>query len=156
MRTSRWSPKQKVRNGQKVGREFRASDLEVCRLLSYARTPWGYKNLPTNYFPILLKRGEQSVKRRLTRLCEPPSPYLFRPPQAKNNFRPVIHALDTAGIQELEKHGYETRFPRAKVTAHQLLVDLTKASFEIGGAQHNLIIEPSALHLDHVRPDHAF
>lgn len=140
-RLSRWSDEaRRDKRGKPVPSVFGPADLEVCKLLAptaKARHPWGYQYLPTNYVPLLLRRGPAGAADRLRDLKRKPNSYLQLPEQPKNNSRALIYAIAPKGIDELREEGFEVpRFTHRRLP-HELMACLAAASFEYASIKHS-------------------
>jgi hypothetical protein len=86
---------------------FTASDFDICKLLSpgtNVRSPWGYKYLPSGYFPLLLNRSDKHCPRRVSQLRGSPV-YTELAQQPENYYQQFIFQLGTGGVKELHIAG---------------------------------------------------
>src|ERR1700704_168890 len=140
--SSRWGDEKKLnKNGKHIPVRFGPGDLEVCKLLSPGRLPWGYHNLPTSYFAPLLDRGPVALSKRLAELRSRPYRYIQLSEQPRNNYRDLIYKLAPAGLDELREAGLDLPPLKSKRVPHELMCSVIAASFEFGAGQHSIVID---------------
>jgi Replication-relaxation len=131
-RNSRWSrdPKLDERGRQLVAR---ITDDDIAALTLLGR----YRYLPIDYIAALDSRALISLQWRFDLLQRKPNQYVNRPEQQRENadanYRRLIYELDDKGAAELAKRGIQySRKKYHRNFAHELMVCLIAASFEIG------------------------
>ncbi len=143
MRLSRWSrdPILDEKGKAKIA-HITAHDIGIFNHLN----PERYRYLPANYLHALLGGDYSSLRKRLEILTRKPNCFLNRPQQqchfANANYRHLIYELDENGRSYLID---APRVPAREFFAHQVMIDTSFASIELGARPARIILPAEIL-----------